>query len=98
MLGAEEEEDEDDNSGNSNNDSASVNASGSASGSASGKANKSSPNPAKKGNKVGIIGSYAKCLKNRTPVQRKKYCKDQFEALPGLRKKCEVNYFFYYLE
>jgi len=42
--------------------------------------------------KKNSVMGYMGCLKRRTQKARKLYCKDEFEALPGLKKKCLDNY------
>lgn len=46
----------------------------------------------KGGNPLGPTASYAKCLVNRTPSMRRKYCKDEFQSLPNLKSKCNKNF------
>jgi hypothetical protein len=40
---------------------------------------------------LGATATYINCLTNRTPDQRKEYCKKEYDGIPGLNKKCRVN-------
>jgi len=55
-------------------------------------ANRGGPGGPAKGDKSGATGGYMSCLKKRTPTQRKKFCKDGYGGIPGLRQKCENDY------
>jgi len=42
--------------------------------------------------KYGRSLPWASCIFNRRPDLRKKYCKDNFESIPSLRKNCETDF------
>ena len=48
------------------------------------------PNTISKRNNKAINTSSLTCLKNTTPEQRKMYCKEEYNGLPALRKKCKA--------
>lgn len=56
----------------------------------SGSKNKSKIGNGNLGNVGKILQTYKKCLGIRTSLQKKNYCKEEFQGLPGLKKKCEV--------
>jgi hypothetical protein len=37
------------------------------------------------------INSWMQCLKRITPLERTRYCQNEFNSLSNLQKKCEVN-------